>query len=100
MTPENGDDSEQREEQNDDQGDEAIASDALFVAQRTKSLDPARGQITDQPGIGGGRAAKLVANAADKRGQIIFAQNRRGRTGIIALSGHVNKAIENADAAA
>ena len=53
--------------------DEAVAGDALFVAQRAQALHAAGGEIVDQARIAGGRAAKMIADAVPQRGQIVFA---------------------------
>ena len=59
-----GNDAEQNQKQHDDQQDEAVAGDAFFVAQRAQSLDAAGGEIGDEPRIGSGRAAEMLAKPA------------------------------------
>ena len=82
----NGDDAQQDKKQNDDQRNEAVAGHPFLITQRTKSLDSARGQVTDQFWIGRGRASKLIAQPAQQRRQIILPDAqfivmfRRGRS--------------------
>jgi hypothetical protein len=64
--------SEQHQKKADDQHDKTISSDALFVAQRTKSLDSTGGQIADQLGVRSSRALQMVAEASDQRRKIIL----------------------------
>src|SRR5215468_6626891 len=73
MPDESSDDAEEHEEEEDDEGDETVAGDAFFVAHGAEALDAAGGEIADQFGIGGGGAAKMVFQAAEQRGEIIFA---------------------------
>ena len=73
MSHENLDDAQDDQEEKNYQGKEAVAGDTFFVTQRPESLDSARSQITDELGIGGRRPAKLVADPAQQRGQIVFA---------------------------
>ena len=53
-TVEDGDDAEKGEEENDDEGDETVAGNALLVSHRAKTLDASSGKIADQPRIGRG----------------------------------------------
>jgi hypothetical protein len=51
VVQEDGKDAEQDDEQNDDQHDEAVAGDALFVAQRAQAAHAAGGKIGDEARI-------------------------------------------------
>ena len=53
VVQENGKDAEQDDEQEDDQRDEAVARDALFVAQRAQAAHAAGGEIGDEARIAG-----------------------------------------------
>ena len=76
VAKEYSEDAQERKEQNDNEGDEAIAGDALFVTHRAKALDAAGGQITDEPGICSRRAFEMIADTTNERRQIIFADSK------------------------
>ena len=73
LRPENHEESEQRGDDDDEQGEKAVARDAFFVAQRAQAVDAAGGEIVHEARIAGGRAAKMIAHAVPQRGQIVFA---------------------------
>src|ERR1041385_4148052 len=68
---EDRDNAQQRQQQHDHQGDEAIAGDALFVSQGTQPLNAAGSQIADEPRISGGRPMEMIADPPEQRRQII-----------------------------
>ncbi len=64
---------EEDDEEDEGQGDETVAGDALFVTEGTQPLNVAGGQIVDEFGIGGGRAAEMTLDAFGHFHQIEFA---------------------------
>ena len=70
---ENHEEPQQHGGDDDDQRKKTVARHALLVTQRTQAVDPAGGQIVDEPGIAGRRAAKMIAQAAPQRRQVVFA---------------------------
>ena len=69
----NGNHAEQNQKQNDDEQDEAVARDALFVAHRAQAVDAAGGEIIHEARIVRRRAAEMVAQSVPQRGQVVFA---------------------------
>ncbi len=64
---------EQNRKQNERERDDAVARDALFVAQRAQALHAAGGEVIHQARVARGRPAKMIADAVPQRGQIVFA---------------------------
>ena len=90
MAEEDGDDAEEGQKEKDDEGDESVAGDALFITHRTESLDAAGSEITDELGIGGGGASKVAAEPPEKSRQIVFADAKvvvvlGGGDGLVAI---------------
>ena len=76
MMVEHRDDAEQREQEDNDEGDEAISRDALLVAQRAQTLDAAGGQIAHQLGVGRGGSVEKVSKFSKEGGQVVFADSQ------------------------
>ena len=55
--------SEQQHEQNNDQKNEAIARDALFIAQRAQAAHAAGGEIVHETRIARAGATEMIADA-------------------------------------
>lgn len=50
----------------------AVAGDALLVTKRTKALDTAGREITDEFGIGRGRTTEMVLDSAEGSNDVVF----------------------------
>ena len=75
MVDVNDNDPQQHRKQKRHKENKTIAGHTLFVTQRAQALDSAGGEIVHELGIGGGRPAEMIANAAEQRRQIVFAHS-------------------------
>ena len=73
IVQENQKQAEQQQEQRGGKKNEAVARDALFVAQWPQAMHAAGGEIIHETRIRGRRAAQMIAQAMPERGQIVFA---------------------------